>query len=209
MADIPLDPRLQAQLLDLYRMSGDRIASTQPVHDAAMAMATRLAPDYARSAMRPAPTPSAPLTTGSLGQSGGMSPAAKAITAALASMAANGGGGNIGELIKKLVGMFRGRTGADTGPASIPGGSSDFNDWAFNTGTFNPEDPRNTSPLNSNQFPGYNDPWSEYLNSFNPGGSNFSGPTQAQDYSSYEPGGSNFSGPLEGGSIPDNSPWGY
>jgi hypothetical protein len=52
MADIPLDPRLQAQLLDLYTHVEHRIASTQPIHQAAMAMATRLAPGYARQAMR-------------------------------------------------------------------------------------------------------------------------------------------------------------
>src|SRR3954470_12899484 len=125
MADIPLDPRLQAQLLDLYRMSGDRIASTQPVHDAAMAMATRLAPGYARSAMRPAPTPSTPLTTGSLGQTGS-STGRNVATAALASLLANGGpggaGGNLGKLIQDLVKLFRrGHSGGpDSGPASIP-----------------------------------------------------------------------------------------
>jgi hypothetical protein len=112
MADIPLDPRLQAQLLDLYTMGNARIASTQPIHQAAMAMASRLAPGYARSAMGPVPQPSAPLTTGNLGQTGPSSTvgkvAAAAIAAMLADAAKNGGGGNIGKLIKDLIDHFRG-----------------------------------------------------------------------------------------------------
>jgi hypothetical protein len=198
MADIPLDPRLQSQLLDLYRLSGDRLASTQPVHDAAMAMATRLAPGYARAAMRPTPTPSAPLTTGDLGQTGGTSTAGKVTAAALASLLANGGpggaSGNLGKLVKDLWNWFHRNKGGgpDSGPASIPGGSSDFNDWAFNTGTFNPEDPRNASPLDSNQFPGYSNPMDDYLKTFEPGGSNFTGPMQPPDGGGSENTGTNW-----------------
>jgi hypothetical protein len=155
MADIPLDPRLQSQLLDLYRLSGDRLASTQPVHDAAMAMATRLAPGYARAAMRPTPTPSAPLTTGDLGQTGGTSTAGKVTAAALASLLANGGpggaSGNLGKLIQDLVKLFR--RGNDPNNYALKPGDG-FG--GPNTSTFGGRDP--FADVLPGYDPGFNDP---------------------------------------------------
>jgi hypothetical protein len=65
----------------------------------------------------------------------------------------SGSSGNISKLIQDIRNHFRG-DGRDSGPASIPGGSSDFGDWAANTDTFNPET-GGTQPLDPNQLPGY------------------------------------------------------
>lgn len=54
MADTPqspLSPNALAQIDELLKLSGDRARRTEPIHEAAMAMASRLAPGYARSAM--------------------------------------------------------------------------------------------------------------------------------------------------------------
>lgn len=45
-----LSPDLQAQLMKMLQLQTDRASSSQPVHNAAMAMALRLAPAYARNA---------------------------------------------------------------------------------------------------------------------------------------------------------------
>lgn len=44
-----LDPALMSQLSTLMEMAQKRVASAQPVHDAAMSMAMRMAPTYAES----------------------------------------------------------------------------------------------------------------------------------------------------------------
>jgi hypothetical protein len=77
-----------------------------------------------------------------------------------------GSGGNIplekiGAALKHLFGG--GRSQDDTGPTSIPGGSTDFNDWTANTGSFNPESPTSLDDLDPTQLPGYVDPMDEYL----------------------------------------------
>src|SRR5262245_42139466 len=56
MAESPFTPSMEAQLQALLNMSGQRVAETQPIHQAAMAMATRMAPGYARAAMGPVPS---------------------------------------------------------------------------------------------------------------------------------------------------------
>jgi hypothetical protein len=61
----PLDPKLQAYLMDLMGMGTDRIRRTEPIHQAAMAMATRMAPDYAQAAMT---APRAPMDPSMLAQ---------------------------------------------------------------------------------------------------------------------------------------------
>lgn len=56
----PLTPAMQAQLEQLLALSTQRVQSTTPIHQAAMAMALRLAPAYARGATTPtAGTPGA------------------------------------------------------------------------------------------------------------------------------------------------------
>lgn len=53
-----LSPDLQAQMANLLALSTNRIQSSEPIHQAAMAMATRMAPAYARGAMTgPSPLP--------------------------------------------------------------------------------------------------------------------------------------------------------
>jgi hypothetical protein len=46
-----LDPRLVEQLLQTMQYQNNRLASVAPIHQAALAMATRMAPAYARAAM--------------------------------------------------------------------------------------------------------------------------------------------------------------
>jgi len=60
----PFDEATLAQIQELLKMAIGRQKRTEPLHEAAMAMATRLAPSYARNAMGSAPTPSAPASSG-------------------------------------------------------------------------------------------------------------------------------------------------
>lgn len=73
-----LTPEQQAMLNDLLNLQYQRAARQAPIHQAAMAMATRMAPRYARDAMGPTPTPSMP----SMGAPSGVDPdVARAIEA--------------------------------------------------------------------------------------------------------------------------------
>lgn len=47
----PFSPDMQQQMAQLLALSTNRVQSTEPIHQAAMAMASRLAPAYARGAM--------------------------------------------------------------------------------------------------------------------------------------------------------------
>lgn len=67
MADqSPFSPTMQAQIEQLLQQQTDRSARTTPIHQAAMAMASRMAPGYAQSAMTGAPSSVVPRTSGSL-----------------------------------------------------------------------------------------------------------------------------------------------
>lgn len=82
MADVaPFSQSMQDQINALLNLSSNRIASQQPIHQAAMAMAAHLAPDYARAAMGPVPTIPAVSGGGGSASSGGGSglPAALAM----------------------------------------------------------------------------------------------------------------------------------
>lgn len=61
-----LSPDQQAMLSNLLSLQYDRAARQAPLHQAAMAMATRMAPRYARDAMGPMPTPSMPTSPSGL-----------------------------------------------------------------------------------------------------------------------------------------------
>jgi hypothetical protein len=74
-----LPPQLQQQMADLMGYQTRRLGRVEPIHQAAMAMATRLAPAYARNAMTASPTSSG----------GGTTPVAQALAALM-----NGGGIN-------------------------------------------------------------------------------------------------------------------
>lgn len=108
MADItsPFTPNMQQQLEALLQMSGQRVADEQPIHQAAMAMAARMAPGYARGAMTATPTmpalSAAPAaTSGSQSSSGGF-PVGK--TLALSGLGALLTPGKDGEIpLKKLI----------------------------------------------------------------------------------------------------------
>lgn len=112
-------PQMQAQFNDLMALSTGRAARQEPIHQAAMAMATRMAPNYARDAMSPVRTPSAPVAggagAGGTGTPGGGGMDSKAMMSFLAAMlpALAGGGGDLSSLlalIKKLFGIGGGGT---------------------------------------------------------------------------------------------------
>lgn len=105
MADSPLTPTMQAQLEQLLGLQTDRAARTSPIHQAAMAMAARMAPGYAQSAMT-APS-SLPKPTGSLmpSVSAGGGPGAGSITAAALAAALLKPGSPLLALLKKFAGL--------------------------------------------------------------------------------------------------------
>jgi hypothetical protein len=129
MADAPFDPGTQVRINSLLDLTTGRIARTDPIHQAALAMATRLAPTYARNAMT-APSSAPPINMGAAGSGGGsgVPVAGTAIAAAIAAMLAKGGassaGGDLGALINGLKRLF-GRGGPSTVQGNQPnaGGS--------------------------------------------------------------------------------------
>jgi hypothetical protein len=87
MADV-LTPTMQQQIESLLQQQTDRSARTTPIHQAAMAMAARMAPGYAQGAMTGGSAPPAggvafPSPTGSSGGPGVGSTATLALFAAL------------------------------------------------------------------------------------------------------------------------------
>lgn len=170
MADdqgLPLDPRLQANILDLTSAGANRVNRTEPIHEAAMAMARHMAPDYAQGAMGALPSRTDPstiaqrgLSTGANGADGG-SNLAKALAGLLGGLgAANGGKLPIQQLIDYLKKKFAHdqsrlrRTGQGNKPypgGALPSGNpgmNGFTGWADNGD--NGED--------YNRWPGSGDP---------------------------------------------------
>lgn len=83
MADQIFTPTMQQQIEQLLGLQTDRAARTAPIHQAAMAMAQRMAPNYAKSAMT-APSSLPPVAGGSLmpSSSSGGGPGVGSMTAA-------------------------------------------------------------------------------------------------------------------------------
>lgn len=89
-----------------------------------------------------------------------------ALAGALGGLPGSGAGGDIGKLISDMVKKLRGNGGADTGPASVPGGSSEFDDWFYNTygDRTNPEEGAAQNGAGGLEtLPGAVDPMDEYL----------------------------------------------
>jgi hypothetical protein len=137
---LPLDPRLQASLMDLMDASVNRARSQEPIHNAAMAMAAHMAPGYAQSAMGPLKPRTDPNTikplkggTGSNDNGpGGTSSLLAGLLSALA-MGGPGAGGNLGKLIQDLIKLFQ-HGGRDTVQGNKPFGGGAL------TGPQNPAD---------------------------------------------------------------------
>lgn len=105
-------PEMQAQFNDLMALSTGRAARQEPIHQAAMAMATRMAPSYARGAMSPVRAASTP-GAGGAGSGAGTDAAGgdskkmmAAFLAALLGAAGSGGGGELGGLLGLLKKLF-------------------------------------------------------------------------------------------------------
>ncbi len=125
----PFTPTMQQQLEQLLQSQVDRSARTTPIHQAAMAMASRMAPGYAQSAMT-APTASAaprvggspiiPSTSSSVGPGLGTT-AAAAFAAALLK---DKGNNPLLSALKKLLGIGGG--GGGGGASDLAGGTGGF-----------------------------------------------------------------------------------
>lgn len=176
-------PEMQAQFNDLMALSTGRAQRQEPIHQAAMAMATRMAPSYARDAMSPVRTASTPGAAGAgagaaAGADGG--PNAKMLASFLAAMLpalASGSGDLSGllKLFKKLFGI--GGDGATvqgnkpfTGGAAVGGGQPSqyqFSGFAPPTPEPNPYDnpTANVDTSFTTSYPNdvFNDPY--FLNS--------------------------------------------
>lgn len=129
----PFTPAMQQQIEQLLAQQTDRSARTTPIHQAAMAMAARMAPGYAQQAMTPS---SAPMSSGSIFQPGSSSGSSSG-----PGIGATAGAAFIAALLKKdspLLAMlsklmgFGGEGGAFaadgtfTGASSVPGATGSF-----------------------------------------------------------------------------------
>lgn len=146
-----IDPRVLNQLLTTMQYQNNRLASVEPIHNAAMAMAMRMAPGYAQQPLvTSAPTSSLSSLPSSGG--GGAAPALTGLAAAL-------GAANLARLINALKGLGGGGVG--------PFASGD-----------NPGDALDPNPPNSldpNYVPPGTQPRGSDFN-FGVGGGNPSGP---------------------------------
>lgn len=117
----PFTPEMQAQIQQLIGLQTDRSARTAPIHQAAMAMAQRMAPGYAQSAMT-APSTVAPVRSTGGGitpaVSSGGGPGAGTTAAALFAAALLKPGSPLLAAIKTLVGGGGPGSGPVGGPAS-------------------------------------------------------------------------------------------
>lgn len=106
----PFTPQMQSMLEQLLGSQADRSARTTPIHQAAMAMAARMAPGYAQSAMAgggPSGAGSAGIggLTPSSGSSGGPGVGTTTAAAFAAALLRNGGNNPLMLALKKLAGL--------------------------------------------------------------------------------------------------------
>lgn len=150
----PFTPTMQAQLEQLLQSQVDRNAGTTPIHQAAMAMASRMAPGYAQSAMTgpTAPPPGGPSTTGGPTTTGttstntpGPGIATTVGLTALTSLLKAGTSGKSNPLLaalKKLLGIGGG-PGGGGGGGGDSFGAVDNSGWLPNYDPFGANDPGN------------------------------------------------------------------
>lgn len=86
-----LSPEMQAQLMKMLQLQTQRASESAPIHQAAMAMATRLAPTYARGAMSGAAGGPSGSSTAVPTNSGGAPGSSPAMDAVMNWIASNGG----------------------------------------------------------------------------------------------------------------------
>lgn len=129
----PFTPDMQAQISQLLQQQTDRSARTTPIHQAAMAMAQRMAPGYAQAAMTGGS--SAPVGGGSLTPSSGGGSIGPGIgtTAAVTAFAALLKNPAFMAALKKMFGMGGDAWGPDgtfagastvNQPPGVPNGGS-------------------------------------------------------------------------------------